>query len=179
MRRQHRLRPPQVGVARDDEALLAGRKSEECPLQFEQPQIDPIDRPPAVEPEVGRHLVIAAPGRVELPPGIAEPRRQFRLDVQMDIVLRRGERERARGDLLPDRFERLRNRGGLRGRHQAAGGEHLRMGDRAVDVVVGEPPVERHALRKCLHAFVGRLLKHAAPGLLRGCARCVVRTGLL
>jgi len=70
-------------------------------------------------------------------------------------------------DFGPDLLEGLRDRVGLRHGDQAAVGEHPRMGDRAVDVVIGKPPVERHALGERLDPLVGGLAEHSAPGFRR------------
>ena len=163
MAREHRLGPAQVRVARDHEPLLAHREAEERALEFEQARVEPVDRPPAVEPEVGGHLVVAAAGRMQLAADVTEPGRQGRLDVEMDVFLRGGELEQAPVDLAPNLLEPPGDRIGLRHRDEAAGGKHPRVGDRGVDVVVGEPFVERHAFRKRLDPLVGRLAKHAAP----------------
>ena len=134
--------------------------------------IDAVDGSPAVEPQIGGHLVVAAPRGVQLAAGVAEAVSQGRLNVEMDIFLGGGELELAVSDLPADLLERLRDRVGLGHRHQAARGQHPRVGDRAVDVVVGQATIERDALGECLDPLVGRLTKHAAPCLLRTLRCC-------
>ena len=170
MGREHGLRPPHVGVARYDEALLPLGEAEKSHLKRGQAPVEPVDRPPAVEPQVGGHLVVAAAGRMELAAGVAEPGRERRLDVQVDVFLGGGELEPSGPDLASDILHHVGDRVGLLHAHQAAGREHAGVGDRAVDVVVGQPAIERNALRKRLDPLVGRLAKHAAPGL--GGGRC-------
>ena len=164
---EHGLGPPQVRVGGDHEILLPLRHPQERPLELGQARVEPVDRPPAVEPEVGGHLIVAAPGRVELAAGVAEPRRERRLDVEVDVFLGDGELEPPGPDLAADLLEGLGDRVGLLHRDQPDRGQHPGVGDRTVDVIVGQPLVERDALREGLDAGVGRLTKHASPGFLR------------
>jgi hypothetical protein len=164
---EHRLRPAEVRVAGHDEPALPLREAEEGPLQLGQRGVDPVDRAAAVEPQVGGHLVVPAPRGVQFAAHVAEPGGEGGLDVEVDVLAGGRKLEPPGADVGADLLERLRDRVGLGNREQARGGEHPGVGDRAVDVVVGQPAVERHALREGLDPGVGRLAEHAAPGLLR------------
>ena len=164
-----RLRPAEMGVAGDNQVGLALGKAEEGALERGEAGIDPVDRPAAIEAQIGGHLIVAAAGRVEPAAGVAQPRRQGRLDMEVDVLLRDRVGEGAGVDLRPDLFEPRPDRLCLRRRDDPAGREHRRVGDRAVDVVIGQALVERHALREGLDAGVGRLLEHASPGFWFSC----------
>jgi hypothetical protein len=128
-----------------------------------------------VEPQIGGHLVVAAPRGVQLAAGVAEPRRERGLDVEVDVLARDGELEAPGPDVGADLLEDLGDRVGLGNGDEAGRGQHPRVGDRPVDVVVGEPAVERHALGETLDPLIGRLPEDAAPRL-RG-ARWMVGRG--
>ena len=177
VRREERLRPPQVRIARDHEPLLPLRHAEKGSLEFDKSAVKPVDCPPTIQPQVGCDLVVAAARCVEFPAGVAQPSRQRRLDVEMDVFLRHGVFEPAGVDLTTNLLKHVRDRIGLLHRHQTAVGQHLRMGDRAVDVIVGQPPVERHALGEELDPLVGWLAEHAPPGLAFGGGRIGLRIG--
>ena len=162
---EHRLRPTQVGVPRDHEPLLPFGEAEKGPLELGEALVEPVDCPAAEQPQVGGHLVVAAAGGVQLPAGVAEPCGQGRLDVEVDVFLGDRVLEPPGMDLAANLLEHVGDRIGLLHGHQAAVGEHPGVGDRAVDVVVGQSPVERHALGEEFHALVGRLAEHAPPGL--------------
>ena len=170
--RQHRLGSPHVGVAGDDESLLPFGQREKCPLEFLKRSVDAIDRAAAVEPQIGSHLIVAAAGGVELAAGVAETGGQRRFNMEVDIFLGGGELKAAGADLLADLLKHSRDLLRLGLGDQAGVGEHGRVGDRAVDIVVGESLVVRDALGKSLDAFVGRLAEDARPGLVGACGPC-------
>jgi UDP-N-acetylglucosamine pyrophosphorylase len=82
--------------------LLADGEAEECPLQLQEPEVDAIDGSPAVEPQVGGHLVVAASRGVQLAAGVAQAGGESRLNMEMDIFLGGGELELAVSDLPAD-----------------------------------------------------------------------------
>ena len=66
---------------------------EQSALQRQEPfvhRVAPVAHP---EPEVGRHLVVAAPRGVEALGGLADQLGQARLHVHVDVLQRRGEGE--------------------------------------------------------------------------------------
>ena len=66
-------------------------------------------------------------------------------------------------NFLADFLQSLLNLSALVGGQQADLGEHLGVGDRAVDILRIEAAVEAHALGELLDAAVRRLLENAAP----------------
>ena len=157
-----------MGVGGYNQVLLALGHAEEGPLQFQQAGIDPVDRPTAVEPQVGRHLIVAAAGGVQLAAGIAQPVGQSRLNMQVNVFLGGGEGELPRGDFLANLLQGFADGIGLGSGEQAAVGQHPRVGDRAVDVIVGQATVKRDAFRKGFDPLVGWHTENAPPGFAAG-----------
>ena len=164
MRGQDRLGPLQVGVAGQDQAGMAVGRADEGFLQGHEPGVDPVDRVAGPELDVGRHLVVAAPGGVELPADVAQAVDQGRLDVHVDVLALEDERESFRP----------RSRPGFRtgprticwhssGSEQTDVREHLRVRDRAPDVVLEEPTVKGDRFAELFDATVGLLAETARP----------------
>ena len=92
--------PGQVRVAD-----LGGRAIEQHLLQADDPRGDAAELALAPQPQRGRDLVVAAPPRVQLPAGRAGDLGDPSLDRRVDVLVRRCEVERARGELVGDRVE--------------------------------------------------------------------------
>ena len=89
------------------------------------------------------------------------------LDVHVDVFQFGAEREAALLNFLADLAQGLLNLQAFVGGEQPDLGQHLGMGDRALDVLRIEAAVEAHAFGELLDAAIGRLVKYPAPGLLR------------
>jgi hypothetical protein len=163
---QHRLGSLEVGVAGQDHARVALAPPYKRPLQVYQAAIDRVDRIPHPQPHVGRHLVVAASGRVELATDVADPLDQCPLDVHVDVFQFHVVLKRPLLNLLADGRQSLLNLQALLGLQQPDMRQHLRMGDRRLDVLRIQPPVEAHALGELLHAAIRCLGKNATPGFL-------------
>ena len=93
MRRQHRLRTLQMRVAGQDHVAVPLGGRHQGPLQGQQPRVDPVDGVAHPELRVGRHLVVAAPRRVQLPADVPDPVDQGRLDVHVNVLALEHKRE--------------------------------------------------------------------------------------
>ena len=163
---QHRLGPLHVGVAGQDHVGVGVATAHERPLQGQPAGVDLVDRLADPEPQIGGHLVVAAAGRVQLAAHVADAVDQRPLDVHVDVFQFDAEREAALLDFLADLAQGLLNLQALVGRNQPDLGQHLGVGDRALDVLRIEPAVEAHAFGELLHATVGRLVEYPAPRFL-------------
>ena len=135
---------------------VAVASADERPLQVDQAAVDLVDRVAAPQPQVGRDLVVAAAGGVQLAADVAEAVDQRPLDVHVDVFQLGLELEAALLNLLADRLQALLNLPAFVGGEQADLGQHLGMGDRGADVVRVEPPVEADAFGELLDAAVRR-----------------------
>ena len=163
---QHRLGTLQVRVGGQNAALVLVGPSHEGPLQGDHPRVDPVDGLADPQPQVGRNLVVAAAGGVQLAADVAQAIDQCPLDVHVDVFQLDAEREAALLNFLADFAERLLNLLAFVDSEQADFGQHLGMGDRAGDVLRIKPAIEAHAFGELLDAAVGRLLENASPSLL-------------
>ena len=161
---QHRLGPLQVRVARQDHAGVAVAAADERPLHVGEQAVGAVDRVADPQPQVGRHLVVAAAAGVQLAADVAEPVDEGPLDVHVDVFQLLAEDERAGGDLGADLLQAGDDLVGLVGGEHADRGQHPGVGDRAADVVGVEAAVEADAFGEPLDAGIGVRLKHAAPG---------------
>jgi hypothetical protein len=124
-----------------------------------------------IEEEVGRDLVVAAASRVESARDVdADDLPQARLDVHMDVLEGRIERERAVFDLSGNFREALDQRAFVLGRDQTDSGEHPSVRGRASQIEAGERPIEVDRSRESLHGGVGLAFESASPELFRSLA---------
>ncbi len=140
--------------------------ADERPLQLDQPRVDLVDGVADPQPQVGRNLVVAAAGGVQLAADVAQAVDQCPLDVHVDVFQLDAELEAALLNFLANVAQGLLNLLAFGGRDQPDFGQHLGVGDRAGDVVRIKAAVEAHAFGELLHARVGRRLEYAAPRLL-------------
>ena len=163
---QHRLGPLHVGVARQDDAGVAGRPGRRTPAaarcSSRRRCVDLVADP---EPQVGRDLVVAAAAGVELAADVADAVDERPLDVHVDVFELLAEGEVAGGDFLADLLQAGDDLVPFVVGEDADLGEHVGVGDRAADVLGVEPAVEAHAFGELLDAAVRRLVKHTAPRL--------------
>ena len=163
VRGQNGLCPLEMGVAGQDHVGIRIAPAHERLLQRRQAAVDLVDARADPEPQVGGDLIVSAAGRMEFPAHVADPLHQGRLDVHVDIFEFGTELEPILLNFLADFLQRLLNLLAFVGRNQADLGEHLGVGDRALNILRIEPAVEAHALGELLDAAVRRLLEHAPP----------------
>ena len=171
MRGEHRLSPLQMGVARQDHALVLIAPLQECSLQLDQFAVDAIDGVADPKPKCRRDLVVATAGRVELAADIIESPDQGLLDVHVNVFvldpilkpplfdaglnLPQGERQLLALHVVQD--PNLR--------------QHLRVSDIEHDVMRVEPLIKADALRKSLDTRIRPLLEY--PAARRSRQRCL------
>ena len=166
---QDRLRPLHMGIARHDHAELPPRQGHEALLEPPQAGEEVFHRVAQIEPQIQRHLVVAAPSGVELAAHFADEFGQPRLDRHVNVLVRRREPEPPAGDLLlhllepADQFVRL------------AAGEHAgplerpAVRDAPGNVVPVEPAVDCERRRERLDLRIRLATEPASPELtLRG-----------
>ena len=160
---RHGLGPLEVGVPRERDPLGAGGTSAEGLAQIEQQTGDLVDPPTRVQPQGGRHLVVAAPRRVELGTGLAGELGDAPFDRRVDVLVTRGELEPSGGELRPNLVERREQLGHVDVVEDARVSETPHVRDRTVEVVAPELPVERDALGERHHRLGGRRLHPFRP----------------
>ena len=114
MHDHHRLGSLQMRVAGNDHVDVAVAAGDEGPLQVFEQGVDPRGRVPHEELEVGRYLVIAAAGRMQLAAHVAECGRSAPLDVHVDVFELGAERKGSRLDLGADLVQRGEDLSGIR-----------------------------------------------------------------
>ena len=132
-------------------------------MQVSQQLVDPVDRIPNPQTEIGRHLIVPAPTGVELAADVANSFGELPLDVHVDVFKFLLELERPRLDLAADLFQAGDNLIPFGGRQHPRFRQHAGMGDRAADVLSVEATVEADALAEPLDARVDVAIKDAAP----------------
>src|SRR5262249_507366 len=115
MRREHRLSPLQMRVARQNDVALALRGVEQALLQLAQAYINCVNGGGGPEVQGGGDLIVAAAAGVQLAADVAEPLDQRLLDVRVNIFQLRGKGKLATLDLAGDVVERLDDALGLVG----------------------------------------------------------------
>jgi hypothetical protein len=93
---------------------------DQCLLQPSQGTVEPVHGVAHPKAEIGRHLVIARPCRVQASAGIADQRGQPRLHVHVDVFQGRPELEPAGLNLLGDNVQPFENGTAILGRDNFA-----------------------------------------------------------
>jgi hypothetical protein len=159
----HRLPALEVGVAGDDRGGILFRAVEQGRLESGNRGDEKIDLRPAIQPGVGRDLVVARAGGVELRSGGADALRQLGFHVHVDVLERGLEFEAAGFDVGEDFLQAGLDGGELVFGQQPRGLLGAGMGDRPGDVVRVKPPVVTDRLTELLDERGGILGKAAFP----------------
>ena len=167
MRGQDRLGTLHVGIAGQDHVGIGIAPADQRPLHVGQPLINFVNRLADPQPKVGRDLIVATPGRVQLAADVAEAIRQGLLDVHVDVFQFRAEREASLLNFPAYLAQGLLNLPAFIGREQANFGQHLGVGRRTLDVLRKQTAIEAHAFGELLNTAIGRHVKNTAPCLLR------------
>ena len=163
VRQPNRLGPLAVRVTGQDRVDVGLGLGEQRLAERAQPLRLPHRRGPQVQQRVGDDLVVAAPGRVEPPPGVADELGQAALDGGVDVLVARGERERAVGELAGDPLQALVDGGGVGGGDDPPGAEHPGVRARGRDVLRPHAPVDRQRGVDAVEGLIRAGAEAAAP----------------
>ena len=176
VRRQHRLRPLQVRVPRQNHIAFAFGRTDECHLQFPQRAVDLVDGFADPELDIGSDLIVTTPPRMQFAPRVAELRDECFFDVRVNVFERDRELHFPRFDLRADFIERDDDRLHLGIGQQPDFGQHACVRLTADDVVPIQTAVERDRFGKSLDALIGRPVESPAPSLLAHRLPQIMRT---
>ena len=132
-------------------------------LKLAEQSIDAGNLVSDIEAEVGRHLIVARPRRMQFARNRSDQLGQTALDVQMDVLEGAPEGEFAPLDFGRDRVEPARDLVRLMLGNDAAGGEHFGMGFGRKNIVAPEALVEVNGGVYLLHDRGGAQCEPAAP----------------
>jgi len=167
VREEHRLGALEMRVTGDEHVAVGRRDREQRPLGAAQPRGEVGAGVLEPQPHVGRDLVVAAPGRVQL-----GRRRhalgQRLLDVHVHVLELHVPGELAGRDLGEDGVEPGVDGGAFLRGDQPDVREHGRVRLAPGDVERREAMVKRHGLAEFQHEFGGTRGEASAPGGLRG-----------
>ncbi len=94
-----------MGEARHDGRGVALGLRDQRGLEQRDIAVEPVDRLAHVEPEIGRHLVVARARGMEAPGGRTDQLGEPRFDVEMDVLVFDAERKGAALDRAADGAE--------------------------------------------------------------------------
>ena len=160
---QHGLGRLDVRRPGQDRRALALRQRDQRALEIEQRAIESIDRPAKPEPEVGRHLVVPRAAGVELAGHRADPIRQRRLEVEVDVLERRIPLDGAVAHGICEALQPADQLVDLLGRQQSRPAEPVDVGDRSRDVVGSQLAIDVDRAREVGHALIVLLAEPSAP----------------
>ena len=140
-------------------------------LELEDGDVDPVGRAAQPQPQVGGDLVVARAARMELARERPDPRRQGRLEVEVDVLEGRIPRQHPGFDLRAQPIEPGDQRGNLVGGQQTGATQPVDMGDGADEVVHGERRVNLDRAGEVGHGSVGIARESPAPELHRPSVR--------
>ena len=149
---QDRLGRLEVGRSGQDGVAVALGQPDERPLEIDDRAVEPVDRPAQPEAQVGRDLVVARPAGVELAGQRADPGRQRRLEVEVDVLELGVPGERPGLDLGAQPVEPGDERRDLVVGQQPGPAEPVDVGDRAGQVVERERRVDLDRAGEVGHA---------------------------
>ena len=159
-----RLRGLQMGEARHHRvAACASALVGERQLKRAERAVDRADLVPHIEPEVGRHLVVARARGMQLAGDRADQLGEPALDIQMDVLERAREFECAGLDLGRDLVEAARDLFASALRDDAGRAEHGDMRLGGENIVAPQPLVEVDGGVYLLHDRGGTCGEAAAP----------------
>ncbi len=134
-------------------------------LETQDGGADGVDLVAQPEPHVGGDLIIARASGVQLLAGIADVRGEGRLHVHVDILQRNRPDELAGIDARAHRLQPADDGVALGRGQDTLTGQHGGMGDRTLNVVPIQTPIEVDGGGESLHEGIGRRVEAAGPGL--------------
>ena len=153
----------EVGIAGHDRRLILLCLTAEHLLQLQDLRRDDADLGADVHTEVQRHLVVAAAGGVQSLARLADPCRQQRFHIHVDILVVGRKFHLARLDVREDVRKALDDGLRILPGDDAARTQHLGVGHGAGDILLVEPLVEVDGGIEVVDQFIGLLLKPSAP----------------
>ena len=162
----HRLPALEMGVAGHHRSRIPVRLIHQHLLKRENRSAYLIDLSPAVEPRIGRDLVVAGARGVQFSARCADPFRQLGLDVHVDILQRGLELELPFADVSLDFAEAFLDGGKLLTGQQPGLALGAGMGDGPGDIVGEQPPVIGDGFAELLNQRRGILGKSSFPHIL-------------
>jgi len=160
---EHRLRLPQMGIARHQGIQMRFGLGDDGLLQRPQALIDVVDGFQQEQPHVGGHLVVAGATGVQLAGGIPSQFVQPALDGGVDVLVTRLHLEGAGGELGAHSLQPVDQRVTLNVADEAGVRQRSRIRHRTGDVGVVQPAVEPDRGVELLHQFVSWFLKTSTP----------------
>ena len=164
---QYRLGPLQVGVAGHDDVPVPVRQTHPGQAQVGEIMDEALHLLRQIEAHVQGHLVVPAPGGVELLAHLAEPGGEPGLDGHVDVFQGRVELELFGLDLPADFRKPRHDLVPFRHGDDALPGQHAGVGHGAGDILAGQAPVKAQGGGEILHRLVGFAFETSAPGFLR------------
>ena len=138
---RHRLGGLKMGESRHQRVGMLFGAAQKRVLERCKRGIHRINQLAYPQPEIGRHLVIARPGRMQAARRLADQFGKPRLDIHVNVFEGRGKTEAATGDLAGDAVQPAMDRVAIRLGDDAAGGQHAGMRTRSGDVLPVQPLV--------------------------------------
>ena len=163
-----RLRRLQMREPRHHHGCMRLGLARQRHLQLRKPSVEGIDGIAHPQPEVGRHLIVTRPRRVEPLARIPDQSRQPALHVQMHIFQRSAERKRPALDLGGDLIESLGDFTCVRLGDDTGLRQHCGVRLRAPDVLRRQCLVEADRGVYLLHDLGRGLGEASAPHLVGG-----------
>ncbi len=155
----------QVREARHDGAGVFQRDRGQRVAQLAQQDLQRVDFVTQPQADVGGDLVVARTAGVQALARVAHQFHQALFDVQVDVFQVEQPLERAGVDFGQDLGHAALDVGQILGADDALGGQHVRMRERALDVVARQALVEIHGRRVAFDEFGNRLGEPGGPGL--------------
>src|ERR1043166_8786074 len=150
-------------IPRHDHVDIALRGPRELALERVEPVDDLFELVAKIEPDVQRHLIVAAPRGVEFFAGRTDALDQAPLDIHVDVFIGGGEAEFTLVDLLANRLEPGDDAPRLAARNDALAPEHPRVRNAAGDVVAVKPRIDVDRRGEGLDRAGGRAREASAP----------------
>ena len=158
-----RLRPLQVGVAGHDEIIGFLRLGRDHAQQAVEARFQLFAFVQKIEPQVERHLVVAAARGVQPFAAVADPLRQLRFHKGVDILGGPVNCQLAALELQRDLPQRGDDFAAFRFVDDALSAEHRRVRNRAADILLRHPAVERDGRVEIVGLLVQFLLEPSFP----------------
>ena len=151
MGESNRLGPLQMSVSGHQCLVMLLRHSQDYFFKLQQQFSYFHDLPLHIHMHIQRHLVVAAPGRMQSCPRVPDPFRQSRFHVHMDIFQRYAEFKVAGFNVLQNILQPRHDFRSVCLRNNAAFYQHLGMGNTAPDILLIQTLIIINGRIECVH----------------------------